>query len=116
MKYLFILCPALWLCAACSEPISEKAHPPVIQSFALSRSQVYVKEYIEVQTVVKDLDKGDKLTYEWSADGGLFANPHNPYTQWHAPAQAGHFTIRLQVSDGFFIADTSAAVQVIAGS
>ena len=97
----------------CSEPVSEQAHSPVIRSFSLSRSQVYTREFIEVEAVVADADKGDKLSFQWSADAGTFANPGNVFTQWQAPADPGNVTLRFKVSDGFFVVDTSGTVKVL---
>jgi hypothetical protein len=106
----FCLIPLLF---CCSEPVSQPAHAPVIQSFGLSRSQLYTREYIDVNAVVIDADKGDKLNFTWSATGGVFANPKNILTQWHAPAAPGRYTIQFKVSDGYFVADTSGMVTVL---
>ncbi|MBN2001599.1 hypothetical protein JW935_28920 [candidate division KSB1 bacterium] len=109
-KLLFFL-PLLFFC---SEPLSETKHVPEITKFSLSRTQLFVREYIDVQASIKDVDKSDKHTFLWSADGGRFTNANNNPTQWHAPEQPGDFIISLQVSDGFFRVDTSATVKVLA--
>jgi hypothetical protein len=109
----FLLFYLILLFVCCSEPVSQPAHPPVIQSFSLSRHQLYTKEYIEVQAVVTDADKGDKLNFTWSSTGGVFANPNNLLTQWHSPESPGNFTIQFKASDGYFVVDTSSTVTVL---
>jgi hypothetical protein len=112
--YIATILIALCLLTGCSEPVSEKAHMPIIRSFGFSRSHVYIQEYIEVQASVTDSDKSDKLTYKWSATGGIFTNPTNTLTQWHAPDIPDNYTIKFTVSDGYFSVDTSGVVNVLA--
>ena len=98
---------------ACSEPVSETKHEPVIKSVDVSRTRLYTGEFITVQADVRDEDKGDKLTYLWEATGGMFTNPNNNPTQWHAPGAADTYTITLKVSDGYFRVEKSRDVEVV---
>jgi len=109
MKYFSLL---ILLFFACSEPVSVVKHKPVIHSITLSRTRIYVDEFITIQADVTDKD-GDELGFTWSADGGTFINPKNNPTQWHAKADPGTYTINLSVTDGTFIVEKSAQVQVI---
>ena len=109
MKYISLF---LFLFLACSEPVSVVKHKPVIRSITLSRTQIYVDEFITVQADVADEDK-DELSYTWSADGGIFINPKNNPTQWHAKTEPGTYTINLSVTDGTFIVEKATQVQVI---
>lgn len=99
---------------SCSEPVSVTKHEPVIRSLDLSRTLLYVEEFITVQADVRDEDSGDRLTYQWEATGGLFTNPNNNPTQWHAPDTPNTYTITLKVTDGYFRVEKSADVEVVA--
>jgi hypothetical protein len=98
----------------CSEPLSETKHQPEIRSMNFSRTLLYVEEFITVSADVRDEDEGDKLSYQWEATGGIFTNPNNNPTQWHAPKTADSYTITLKVSDGYFRIEKSTQIEVVA--
>jgi len=111
--YAFLFLLILFFALSCSEGVSVVEHEPVIESLKASRTQVYTKEFVTLQAIVTDKDKGDKLVLKWSANGGKLTNESNNPTQWHAPDYEGTFTIRLHVSDGFFEVQDSLKIKVI---
>jgi len=44
-------------------------------------------------------DSGDVLTYAWEANGGVFAEPTQPSTNWTAPVGADTYQITITVRD-----------------
>jgi hypothetical protein len=109
--YLSLSC-CIWL-ADCNEPVAVTLHVPVIHSLSVDRSQIYVQEFVTLQAEVTDQDKGDQLTFQWSATGGTFTNPANNPTQWHAPTIPDSYTLILIVSDGTFEVADSTTVKVL---
>ena len=113
MRIAWLMLLGLTVLLACSTPVSQVIHKPVIHDISLSRTQIYVNEFITVQADVSDKD-GDELKFTWESNGGSFTNPHNNPTQWHAGSKVGTFTITLKVSDGSFTVQDSRTVKVLA--
>lgn len=109
---LTVVFVALILIAACSDPVSQELHKPVINSISFDRSQIFVNEFITVTADVSDKDN-DPLVYTWSANGGTFTSTKNNPTQWHAGSTPGTYTLKLSVSDGTFTVEKSKDIKVV---
>lgn len=72
--------------------------PPVISSLAAAQSRIYPSGTIEIQCNASD-PNGDRLNFSWSATSGNF-NGTDSVVTWHAPKQAGTYTITVAVDDG----------------
>ncbi|MBN1349169.1 hypothetical protein JXJ21_07160 [candidate division KSB1 bacterium] len=103
MKYLMqvVAIISITFCLNCDDPVQIIQHEPVIQSIALDRTIVYVKEFVNVAVTASDADD-DKLLYTWSSASGKFTNKNNASTQWQAPAAADTAILTIDVSDGTF--------------
>ena len=91
-------------------------HPPTIENLIVTAEHRYLKETTvgfttperaykvlqgkayEIECVASDPD-GDKLIFEWSADGGATSGEGAVVT-WTAPLRGGTATVTVTVSDG----------------
>ena len=73
--------------------------PPTL-SASCAPCEVAPGEEVLVAAEASDAD-GDDLTYAWSAAAGRFLGAvDGPTARWMAPAEAGRYGIRVEVSDG----------------
>lgn len=71
---------------------------PEIIRVVTSSIHVLPSQSIEMQGVAEDAN-GDVLTYQWSADAGVFTDDGSQSTGWVAPGTEGIYTITLKVTD-----------------
>jgi len=80
-------------------------HPPIIVSLTADTDWIEPSNSCQLECEVKDFD-GDKLSYEWSADGGDISNEGSAAT-WTAPETTGLCNIAIVVIDGHGEEDTA---------
>jgi len=80
-------------------------HPPIIVSLTADTDWIKPSNSCQLECEVKDLD-GDKLSYEWSADGGDISDEGSAAT-WTAPETTGLCNIAIVVIDGHGEEDTA---------
>ena len=80
-------------------------HPPTIVSLKADADWIEPSNSCQLKSEVKDLD-GDKLSYEWSADGGDISGEGSVVT-WTAPETTGLCNIAIAVTDGHGEEDTA---------
>ncbi len=73
-------------------------HPPQINSLRISDEWVVPLGNCTITCEASDPD-GDKLSYEWSANGGNISDT-GPVITWTAPEAIGIYTITVKVIDG----------------
>ncbi|MCD6568111.1 MAG: hypothetical protein J7K94_05190 [Dehalococcoidia bacterium] len=73
-------------------------HPPTIVSLTADTDWIEPSNSCQLKCEVKDLD-GDKLSYEWSANGGVISGEGSVVT-WTAPETTGLCNIAIAVADG----------------
>ena len=90
--------------------------PPTIESLIVTAEHIYLEETTagfttqdvvykalngreyKIECVASDPD-GDKLTFEWLADGGEW-HGEGAIATWHSPPEKGEVTLIVKVSDG----------------
>jgi hypothetical protein len=72
---------------------------PVIDGLLVSSLTVAPEEVVRLEVRAHDPDSGDVLTYAWEANGGVFAEPTQPSTNWTAPVGADTYQITITVRD-----------------
>ncbi len=90
---------------------------PRIDALAISSTTPAPAEAVALRVVAHTPNSDRPLRYEWSADGGGFANSSESATTWTAPEIDGTYHLRVRVSDpnGAANAAFSQAVQVTKG-
>ncbi len=90
---------------------------PIIQSVSATPTTVQTGGFISAQSVARDPNEGDTLSYAWTASAGAFSDPTHPSTSWTAPATTGVVTLTLTVNDSRGASSSvSLAVNVVNGS
>jgi len=84
-----------------NDPVQIVQHEPVIHSVSVSRTIVYVEEYVDVNVNVNDEDK-DELFFTWTCTSGSFTNAQNASTQWKAPTTPDTAYLTIEITDGTF--------------
>ena len=72
---------------------------PFIQSVALTPQKVAPGEEVNLDVSAVDQDSDAEISYQWTADGGLFDNDKSATPLWTAPSESGIYELTVTAKD-----------------
>jgi hypothetical protein len=94
--------------------VTSANHEPMIEALTATVQYLAPGATSEITCTATDPDD-DPLTYEWSADGGVFTGT-GPTVTWTAPATAGQYTVACTVRDPAGASDSATLVLTVNSS
>ena len=72
---------------------------PSIDSLTASSMVVGPQEEVELRASAHDEDKGDSISYSWTAQGGTLNSSNTASVKWTSPSDMGEYRLTVTVSD-----------------